>query len=165
MIRIPLRVLSIGSIARLSDNQGLYCNETAEELHPANPFLEERKVETPLNIALQVLQVIDFFVLFTSTYFVLISYAHFSIQNITARRNPNFYMITNARGKVARFCLFKSAYRLGEDIVGTFDFSVGTIRCMQVIFISFPQICIMYLKQLLFCTFLRFQLHYNQKKN
>lgn len=42
-------------------------------------------------------------------------------------------MITNTRGKVGRFCLFKSAYKLGEDIVGTFDFSVGTVTCMQVI--------------------------------
>lgn len=41
-------------------------------------------------------------------------------------------MISNARGKVARFCLFKSAYKLGEDIVGTFDFSIGTVKCMQV---------------------------------
>lgn len=41
-------------------------------------------------------------------------------------------MITNSRGKVGRFCLFKSAYKLGEDIVGTFDFSVGTVTCMQV---------------------------------
>ncbi|XP_039757827.1 RAB6A-GEF complex partner protein 2 isoform X2 [Pararge aegeria] len=53
-------------------------------------------------------------------------------KNLTARRSPNSYMITNARGKVGRFCLFKSAYKLGEDIVGTFDFSVGTVTCMQV---------------------------------
>lgn len=54
------------------------------------------------------------------------------LQNLTARRSPNSYMITNTRGKVGRFCLFKSAYKLGEDIVGTFDFSVGTVTCMQV---------------------------------
>lgn len=55
-----------------------------------------------------------------------------NLQNLTARRSPNSYMITNTRGKVGRFCLFKSAYKLGEDIVGTFDFSVGTVTCMQV---------------------------------
>ncbi|XP_077299870.1 RAB6A-GEF complex partner protein 2 [Arctopsyche grandis] len=108
LIRIPLRVLSVSAITNMPDVSALCCNETTEELQPANPFLEERKVETPLDIALKVLQ------------------------NITARRSPNFYMITNARGKVARFCLFKSAYKLGEDIVGTFDFSVGTVKCMQV---------------------------------
>lgn len=56
-----------------------------------------------------------------------------TFQNLTARRSPNSYMITNTRGKVGRFCLFKSAYKLGEDIVGTFDFSVGNVTCMQVI--------------------------------
>ncbi|KAJ8973387.1 hypothetical protein NQ317_012103 [Molorchus minor] len=54
------------------------------------------------------------------------------LENITARRNPNFYMITNMWGKVARFCLFKPAYKLGEDIIGTFDFTVATVNCMQV---------------------------------
>lgn len=41
-------------------------------------------------------------------------------------------MISNTRGKVGRFCLFKSTYKLGEDIVGTFDFSIATVRCIQV---------------------------------
>lgn len=54
------------------------------------------------------------------------------LQNITARRNANFYNITNGKGKVATFCLFKTTYKLGEDIVGMFDFSSSTIRCVQV---------------------------------
>lgn len=41
-------------------------------------------------------------------------------------------MISNTWGKVARFCLFKPAYKLGEDIIGTFDFTVATVNCMQV---------------------------------
>ncbi|XP_046971747.1 RAB6A-GEF complex partner protein 2 [Vanessa cardui] len=108
MVRIPFRVLPISPIMNMQDLSALCGNETTEELQPTNPFSEERKVETPLTMALQVLQ------------------------NLTARRSPNSYMITNARGKVGRFCLFKSAYKLGEDIVGTFDFSVGTVTCMQV---------------------------------
>lgn len=55
-----------------------------------------------------------------------------NLQNITARRRPNFYVITNRRGKVGRFCLFKPCYKLGEDIVGTLDFSCRTIRCVQL---------------------------------
>jgi hypothetical protein len=51
---------------------------------------------------------------------------------VTARRSPNFYNITNSRGKVVRFCLFKQAYKLGEDIVGTFDFSDAAVPCVQV---------------------------------
>ncbi|CAF4868606.1 unnamed protein product [Pieris macdunnoughi] len=108
MVRIPFRVLPISPIMNVQDLAALCGNETTDELQPTNPFSEERKVETPLTMALQVLQ------------------------NLTARRSPNSYMITNTRGKVGRFCLFKSAYRLGEDIVGTFDFSVGTVTCMQV---------------------------------
>ena len=33
---------------------------------------------------------------------------------------------------MARFLLFKQAYKLGEDIVGMFDFDVGTVPCVQV---------------------------------
>lgn len=47
---------------------------------------------------------------------------------------PDSYNITNARGRVAKFLLFKQAYKLGEDIVGMFDFSVGTVTCVQVRF-------------------------------
>lgn len=49
----------------------------------------------------------------------------------------DFYNITNAKGKVAKFTLFKQAYKLGEDIVGMFDFSEGTVPCVQVTIFSF----------------------------
>ncbi|XP_018573553.1 RAB6A-GEF complex partner protein 2 [Anoplophora glabripennis] len=106
LLRVPIRVLPLCE-AFLNEAVAL-CNETTEELTPANPFLEIRQKEKPLDLALQ------------------------TLQNITARRNPNFYMITNLWGKVARFCLFKPAYKLGEDIIGTFDFTVATVNCMQV---------------------------------
>lgn len=70
--------------------------------------METQERETPLDIALQ------------------------TLQNLTARRSPNFYNITNGRGRVVRFCLFKNSYKLGEDIVGTFDFSNATVSCAQV---------------------------------
>ena len=44
----------------------------------------------------------------------------------------DFYNVTNSRGRVCRFCLFKQAYRIGDDIVGTCDFSQATIPCVQV---------------------------------
>lgn len=47
------------------------------------------------------------------------------------------FNITNMRGKVAKFCIFKTVYRLGEDIIGTFNFSEGDIPCLQVQFLSF----------------------------
>ena len=33
---------------------------------------------------------------------------------------------------MGRFCLFKSAYRIGEEIVGSFDFSESFIMCLKV---------------------------------
>ncbi|CAG9834221.1 unnamed protein product [Diabrotica balteata] len=106
LLRVPIRVLPL--CETLLNEAVALCNDTTEELTPANPFLEIRKKESPLEIALQ------------------------SLQNITARRNPNSYMITNTWGRVARFCLFKPAYKLGEDIIGTFDFTVATVSCIQV---------------------------------
>ncbi|XP_002740566.1 RAB6A-GEF complex partner protein 2-like [Saccoglossus kowalevskii] len=79
-----------------------------ESQRPSNPFLAEQKKETSLlDMALQV------------------------ITTITSRRTPNFYNITNDQGKVGRFCLFKPAYKIGEDIIATFDFSGATIPCLQ----------------------------------
>lgn len=48
----------------------------------------------------------------------------------------DMFNITNMRGKVAKFCIFKTVYRLGEDIIGTFNFSEGDIPCLQVLFLS-----------------------------
>ena len=42
------------------------------------------------------------------------------------------YNIVSNRGTVGRFCLFKSAYRIGEEIVGSFDFSESFIICLKV---------------------------------
>jgi len=42
------------------------------------------------------------------------------------------YNIVSNRGSVGRFCLFKSAYRIGEEIVGSFDFSDSLIICLKV---------------------------------
>lgn len=107
VLRCPIRVLPLPTVIRPDEVPAL-CNDTSEELAPTNPFLEKRKTETKLEIALH------------------------NLQNITARRRPNFYLISNKRGKVGRFCLFKPAYKLGEDIVGTLDFSCRTVRCVQV---------------------------------
>lgn len=66
MARIPFRVLPISPIMNMQDLAALCGNETTEELQPTNPFSEERKVETPLTMALQVLQVCKKNVIFRS---------------------------------------------------------------------------------------------------
>ncbi|XP_065335737.1 RAB6A-GEF complex partner protein 2 [Cloeon dipterum] len=102
MLRVPLRVLVIQGVTET------FMYGENEELTPSNPFLEHQQKESTTDLALQ------------------------ELQNITARRSPNFYNITNSRGKVVRFCLFKQAYKLGEDIVGTFDFTDAVVPCVQL---------------------------------
>ncbi|XP_046354863.1 RAB6A-GEF complex partner protein 2-like [Haliotis rufescens] len=102
MLRIPFRVMVLYGLNDIS----VY-NES-EEYAPSNPFLNnQQKENSVLDIALQVLS------------------------TVTARKAPHSYNITNARGRVAKFLLFKQAYKLGEDIVGIFDFSDGTVPCVQ----------------------------------
>ncbi|XP_003397445.1 RAB6A-GEF complex partner protein 2 isoform X1 [Bombus terrestris] len=102
LLRVPFRVLSLSELPEVTA-----CNDSVD-LSPNNPFMETQHRDTPLDVALQ------------------------TLQNLTARRSPNFYNITNGRGRVVRFCLFKNSYKLGEDIVGTFDFSNATVSCAQV---------------------------------
>ena len=42
------------------------------------------------------------------------------------------YNITSNKGTVGKFSLFKSAYRIGEEIIGNFDFSESVIPCYKV---------------------------------
>lgn len=106
-LHIPIRVLPLPPI-NCSDEAITLNDESNEDLAPNNPFIEKKKAPSKIEYALHYLQ------------------------NITARRRPNFYLISNKRGKVGRFCLFKPIYKLGEDIVGTLDFSCGTVKCVQL---------------------------------
>ncbi|XP_065082908.1 RAB6A-GEF complex partner protein 2 [Ochlerotatus camptorhynchus] len=106
-LHIPIRVLPLPPI-NCSDETITLNDESNEDLAPNNPFIEKKKAPSKIEYALHYLQ------------------------NITARRRPNFYLISNKRGKVGRFCIFKPIYKLGEDIVGTLDFSCGTVKCAQL---------------------------------
>ncbi|EDV94791.1 RAB6A-GEF complex partner protein 2 [Drosophila grimshawi] len=103
-LTLPIRVLPIPLIARPDELPVTV--ETNEELAPTNPFLEKREISE-----------------------LEISWHH--LKNVTARRAPKFYRISNKRGFVGRFCLFKQAYKLGEDIVGSLDFGNCQVRCVQ----------------------------------
>ena len=54
-----------------------------------------------------------------------------SVQDVTSKRRTSYYNIANSRGKVCKFCLFKTDYRLGEDIVASLDFTGGAVECVQ----------------------------------
>ncbi|ERE83214.1 putative retrograde Golgi transport protein RGP1 like protein [Cricetulus griseus] len=43
----------------------------------------------------------------------------------------DLYNISDGRGKVGTFGIFKSVYRLGEDVVGTLNLGEGTVACLQ----------------------------------
>ena len=53
------------------------------------------------------------------------------LQEPSARRVAMFYDIRNSKGRVGRLCVFKTSFRLGEDIMGIFDFSDAESQCMQ----------------------------------
>ncbi|XP_055376284.1 RAB6A-GEF complex partner protein 2 [Condylostylus longicornis] len=103
VLAVPFRVLPVSIIAKREEYTSV---ETQENFKPTNPFLDKNEV-TELEL----------------------SWNH--LTNLTARRMPKFYKITNKRGYVGRFCLFKNDFKLGEDIVGTMDFTECEVRCVQ----------------------------------
>uniref|UniRef100_A0A2M4ART5 Uncharacterized protein n=1 Tax=Anopheles triannulatus TaxID=58253 RepID=A0A2M4ART5_9DIPT len=107
-LNIPFRVLPLPLPQSDLDEAITLNDESNEDLAPNNPFLEKKRPPSRIEYALHYLR------------------------GVTARRRPNFFMINNKWGKVGRFCLFKSAYKLGEDIVATIDFSCGTVKCCQL---------------------------------
>lgn len=44
------------------------------------------------------------------------------------------YTLKNPHGILGRISLFKSSYKLGEDITGAMDLTTGTVACLQVIY-------------------------------
>ena len=68
----------------------------------------------------------------TAVYLMIIWWYLMAIQLLSSRRSPSVYKVTNSQGKVVSLCLFKTNYRLGEDIIGTLDFTDGVVSCMQV---------------------------------
>jgi len=103
MLRVPIRVLSIAG-CRADSGPG----EREDRLGPSSPFLEEEGVgDSPADLIMQ------------------------AVQDITSKRRASYFNIANSRGKVCKFCLYKRSYRLGEDIVGTFDFTAGSVQCVQ----------------------------------
>ncbi|XP_077137394.1 RAB6A-GEF complex partner protein 2 [Ranitomeya variabilis] len=104
LLRLPFRVLLLHA---LQGFQPLHDDEVA----PSNPFLDDdeicKKDSRLLDSAMEILM------------------------NVTSRRTLHQYNISNARGRVGTFCIFKTVYKLGEDVIGTFNFSDGEIPCIQ----------------------------------
>lgn len=102
LLRLPIRILVLQGLGGIEH----FLNKQEKNLH--NPFLEDSTPKTSLlDLAVDVLT------------------------TLTSRRNSHVYNIVSNRGTVGRFCLFKSAYRIGEEIVGSFDFSESFIICLK----------------------------------
>jgi len=101
LLHVPIKVLVLQEFSDAVTLNG------SEELTPANPFLSGQQKESHSDSAFQILQV------------------------VTSQRNQKFYNVTNQRGHVVKFCVFKQAYKLGEDIVGSLDFSESNVPCIQ----------------------------------
>nr|XP_045613379.1 RAB6A-GEF complex partner protein 2-like isoform X2 [Procambarus clarkii] len=101
LLRVPIRVIVLRGLS-----EACVYSESGE-LAPSNPFLHTPHRDTPRHTALQI------------------------IQSVSTRKNLSQYNITNTRGKVVRFCIYKTSFRLGEDIVATFDFSTAEVTCVQ----------------------------------
>ncbi|KFQ27991.1 Retrograde Golgi transport protein RGP1, partial [Merops nubicus] len=105
LLRVPFRVLVLHGLKDYEFPQD-------EAVAPSNPFLEEeeglKKDSRLADLATELLMV------------------------ATSRRSLHVYNISNTRGKVGTFCIFKTVYKIGEDVIGTFNFSEGDIPCLQV---------------------------------
>ncbi|KAM7077801.1 LOW QUALITY PROTEIN: RAB6A-GEF complex partner protein 2 [Ciconia maguari] len=103
LLRVPFRVLVLHGLKDYQFPQD-------EAVVPSNPFLEEEeglKKDSHLVDLVTLLMV------------------------ATSRRSLHLYNISNTRGKVGMFCIFKTVYNIGEDVIGTFNFSEGDIPCLQ----------------------------------
>nr|XP_009858270.1 RAB6A-GEF complex partner protein 2 [Ciona intestinalis] len=102
----PIKLLRIP--VRVLVVYGLTEYQINEDQIPSNPFIEEKKTKGQLlDIATDVLS------------------------TITSRRSYKNYKIANSNGLMGVFSLMKTSAKIGEDIVGVFNFADGTVPCLQ----------------------------------
>jgi hypothetical protein len=138
LLRIPIRVLSIDNhcnpnpipnslnAKHRNSNQNHESNDdTSDDCFVDDPKRKDSVVSTEsTNCVLN--ETND-----SSTNTVLDVSLH-RLDCLTAKRCPQSYVITNQLGKVAKFCVLKGTFKLGEDIVGIFNFAESTVPCVQV---------------------------------
>ncbi|XP_062828748.1 RAB6A-GEF complex partner protein 2 isoform X1 [Anolis carolinensis] len=109
LLRVPFRVLVLHG---LKDYRFPQETDAVATVAPSNPFLEEEEGAAKKDSRLADL-------------------ATELLMAATSRRSLHLYNISNSRGKVGTFCIFKTVYKIGEDVVGTFNFSEGDVPCLQ----------------------------------
>ncbi|KAH0503816.1 RAB6A-GEF complex partner protein 2 [Microtus ochrogaster] len=104
LLRVPLRVLVLTGLQDVHFPQD-------EAVAPTSPFLEEDESGKKDSW--------------------LAELAGERLMAATSCRSLHLYNISDGRGKVGTFGIFKSVYRLGEDVVGTLNLGEGTVACLQ----------------------------------
>ncbi|XP_024618725.1 RAB6A-GEF complex partner protein 2 isoform X1 [Neophocaena asiaeorientalis asiaeorientalis] len=104
LLRVPLRVLVLTGLQDVRFPQ-------EEAVAPSSPFLEEDECGKKDSW--------------------LVELAGERLMAATSCRSLHLYNISDGRGKVGTFGIFKSVYRLGEDVVGTLNLGEGTVACLQ----------------------------------
>ncbi|XP_007522874.1 RAB6A-GEF complex partner protein 2 [Erinaceus europaeus] len=104
LLRVPLRVLVLTGLQDVRFPQD-------EAVAPSSPFLEEDEGGKRDSW--------------------LAELAGERLMAATSCRSLHLYNISDGRGKVGTFGIFKSVYRLGEDVVGTLNLGEGTVPCLQ----------------------------------
>ncbi|PAA75267.1 hypothetical protein BOX15_Mlig031528g4, partial [Macrostomum lignano] len=114
LLRLPFRVLSVHGIKRI--DQTLSTGDdggAASQANKANPFVDWHPANT--DEASQEETILA------------------QISAITGSKCLSGYNICNSQGgRVTRFSLFKTAYKLGENVLGVFDFADCTAQCLDV---------------------------------
>eukprot|EP00052_Salpingoeca_macrocollata_P016187 m.129745 g.129745 ORF g.129745 m.129745 type:complete len:515 (-) comp19957_c0_seq3:67-1611(-) len=55
-----------------------------------------------------------------------------ALASLSRKRKPHVFKIGTGDRAVVRFFISKCTFRLGEDVLGWFDFSVGNVPCYQI---------------------------------
>jgi len=108
LLRMPLRVLSLLSYDDDFNYEQNEKDSVDNILNTNNSYFDYDNEESKLDVILN------------------------KLDCLAGKRSPSSYIITNQMGRVARLCLFKTTFKLGEDVVGFFDFTESTIPCVQV---------------------------------
>lgn len=108
LIRVPFRVLVIPDFEKFIRQEKAVLASSQSGIKVDNPFVCSSRTEIDsLTTALDALQI------------------------LTSRSHQNVYNISNNRGRVCRLTLFKTNFRLGEDVLGLIDFDHTDVPCIQ----------------------------------
>ncbi|CAF1635875.1 unnamed protein product [Rotaria magnacalcarata] len=108
LIRVPFRVLVVPDLDKYIRQDKVAIASSQPGTKVDNPFVCPNRTEIDsLTTALDALQI------------------------LTSRTHQHVYNVTNNRGRVCRFTLFKNSLKLGEDILGILDFDHTDVPCVQ----------------------------------